>query len=252
METLDTTGNFVESWADLVTEYSKCELTYEMDKLVAIAGIAAEWRNYVREEKRDIYQSGLFDCCLPQGLLWYSGTGPLKRIKKRAPSWSWASVDGHVQFMNTANTCAVASAHMSRKASDESLIMYNHDCQLLMHASVKEAAFVTGQPVDFGTESIPELIFHRSRGAIIKGVHLNMEGKQDWGKASIDIGDIERSRPVFCARLLTQQFGKLQIDYVLLLRRIGKLSKLYKRIGVGVVFGKGLFDDSPPRDISII
>lgn len=255
IKTLRSGADFVGSWFDLVTDYSKCELTYGTDKLVAISGIAAEWQNHLGEGRGRLYHSGLFACGLPQGLLWYSGGGSLKKYKQRAPSWSWASVDGRIQFMNDRNAITVATVNAVDTDVDGDVIADSPDCQLSMHASVK-VAYITGEPLDFGIEPYTGERSFRRHGVIIKGSHMRMDGHWTGGQASIDIGSI-KSRSVLCARICTTQVALdadegLQVDFVLLLERMNPKSAQYRRIGVGTVIGKGLFDGLSPQDIFLI
>lgn len=89
-------------WQALVTDYSKANLTYPSDKLIAISGMAQDvwttWRGRVNNRMR--YIAGLWDSHLPETLLWrISEKGPGPRPKPyRAPTWSWASIDGAVTW----------------------------------------------------------------------------------------------------------------------------------------------------------
>jgi heterokaryon incompatibility protein (HET) len=85
-------------WHRVVERYSTCALTRSEDKLSALAGVA----RYIGEQINDNYFAGCFELSMLQSLLWQpeSGTG-VKRMSDpyRAPSWSWASVDGIVKFI---------------------------------------------------------------------------------------------------------------------------------------------------------
>jgi hypothetical protein len=77
-----------EKWAQLVEEYSKAQLTYSTDKLVAIAGVASTIQLWTKDE----YLAGLWRSSLLYGLMWCT-----KQSRKtsrppyhRAPTWSWA------------------------------------------------------------------------------------------------------------------------------------------------------------------
>jgi hypothetical protein len=79
-----------------------CEITRETDRLAAMAAIASEFKEIYRSE----YLAGLWAHQLPQDLLWQAVPGRLTKgkwhyrpVEYIAPSWSWASVTGHVQFM---------------------------------------------------------------------------------------------------------------------------------------------------------
>ena len=92
-------------WRRLVAEYTQLKLTYEMDMLPALSGLAKK----TAEITGDIYLAGLWRKSLGDDLLWYvtqRGTsgGRVQKSKKdheywkprpawRAPSWSWASID---------------------------------------------------------------------------------------------------------------------------------------------------------------
>ncbi|EHK99289.1 hypothetical protein M7I_4854 [Glarea lozoyensis 74030] len=78
-------------WFSLVHDYSKRNLTYSSDKLVALSGLANAIKRIVRKE----YAAGLWEDNLNYDLLWKAVGQPYPKPKSyRAPSWSWASVDG--------------------------------------------------------------------------------------------------------------------------------------------------------------
>ncbi|KAN0094277.1 Heterokaryon incompatibility protein (HET) domain containing protein [Hyaloscypha variabilis] len=87
-----------ETWESIVSAYSKGELTYETDKLVAISGLASKVQDVVKDE----YVAGLWRANLQKQLLWrtdqrYASRRPAAYV---APTWSWASVTGRVYFPN--------------------------------------------------------------------------------------------------------------------------------------------------------
>ena len=98
-----------KDWCSIVEEYSGRKLGKAEDKLTAIAAIAA---TYHRTEKWgefwgeiwSKYMAGLWRDDLPEGLDWYvepdAACNNLHPRPKdyRAPTWSWASVDGRVAF----------------------------------------------------------------------------------------------------------------------------------------------------------
>jgi len=90
----DKSLNSYDLWSNIVLEYTRCNLTMESDKLVAISGVAQMIRRLLKDE----YLAGLWRKWLPYHLLWYkenpNDTG--RSAVYRAPTWSWASVDGEV------------------------------------------------------------------------------------------------------------------------------------------------------------
>lgn len=86
-----------EYWLSIVGNYSQRDLTYSSDKLIALSGVAEAVMN-ILGVSRDSYIAGLWRLDLSTDLLWrMMGTG-IRSETYRAPSWSWASVDGGVYF----------------------------------------------------------------------------------------------------------------------------------------------------------
>lgn len=87
---------YQHNWYGLVEAYTERNLCFDDDKLPALSGLA---RAYGIQHE-GTYVAGLWSQDLVFGLLWYKKTDePLRRpARYRAPSWSWASVDGPVSF----------------------------------------------------------------------------------------------------------------------------------------------------------
>ena len=92
-----TTPNAFRLWTTVIKQYARKELTVEGDKLVALAGVAKWYQGLFKD---DVYLAGLWKSHLVDQLLWeVSPNTAASRPKAfRAPSWSWASVDGRVGF----------------------------------------------------------------------------------------------------------------------------------------------------------
>lgn len=95
----DDTGASHACWQRLVTRYSRCELTVHTDKLPALSGIHSLWPKAHTQSSH----CGHLGIDIRIGLLWYRER-PIRRhavtrILDRAPSWSWASVDGPIRHM---------------------------------------------------------------------------------------------------------------------------------------------------------
>jgi hypothetical protein len=76
-------------WQSMLWDYGPRRLTQPSDKLPAISGLA----RLFAERLDDEYVAGLWRESLIEGLLW-QGLQVHRVPKYRAPSWSWASVDG--------------------------------------------------------------------------------------------------------------------------------------------------------------
>lgn len=89
-------GDSMFAWDQIVEYYSNRQLTNGEDKLVAVSGLAKEMRLILEDE----YLAGIWRKTLPWGLLWsIFSTDVFDTVRFpgcRAPSWSWASIDGKI------------------------------------------------------------------------------------------------------------------------------------------------------------
>ncbi|KAK3368562.1 hypothetical protein B0H63DRAFT_77877 [Podospora didyma] len=99
----------LERWRSLVRQYSPRLLTMPEDKLMAIAGVAkllAQKSSNGTDGACDAYHAGLWGSELLQQLLWWSADKDISPTPKHfqmhngVPSWSWASIQGPVAYMN--------------------------------------------------------------------------------------------------------------------------------------------------------
>ncbi|KAF7925011.1 uncharacterized protein EAE98_007099 [Botrytis deweyae] len=79
-------------WDSALSAYTRGKLSKGSDKLVAISAIARELQPFMRCR----YLAGLWEVDLVFQLAWRSGNSVLQSRVYRAPSWSWASIDGRV------------------------------------------------------------------------------------------------------------------------------------------------------------
>ncbi|OBR04758.1 Heterokaryon incompatibility protein [Colletotrichum higginsianum IMI 349063] len=86
----DEAGADLRSWERMLREYGPREMTDPADKLPAISGIA----NVMSKILDDEYVAGLWRGHLIRGLCWQGLSCRAVVEGYRAPSWSWASVDG--------------------------------------------------------------------------------------------------------------------------------------------------------------
>jgi hypothetical protein len=106
-------------WSHLVSAYSSRNLTYGSDKLIAFSAIPQALG------RAGQYLAGLWEIDLPCNLLWKvvhdwspaSGTTDKRKPRPReyrAPSWSWASVDGDIRCDNSTmeSKAAISACHV--------------------------------------------------------------------------------------------------------------------------------------------
>lgn len=83
-------------WEDLCWQYSEKHLSHGADKLVALLGLAMEFKHLI---PKDEYVAGIWLSTMPQSLLWEVRQGycPEPSQVHQAPSWSWASTPGPIR-----------------------------------------------------------------------------------------------------------------------------------------------------------
>ena len=99
-------------WFETVEDYSKRKLTNSKDKLIALSGLAHSY--YEGESPSGVsdktfkggrwgkYAAGLWEADMPSALLWrtviWRTRSAQRSLEYRAPSWSWASIDGIISY----------------------------------------------------------------------------------------------------------------------------------------------------------
>lgn len=102
-------ARLIKIWHMLVEDYTRLHLTFESDIFPAMSGIAKSFQQYTESE----YVAGVWVQSLLCDLAWHKETissSPAenfewhKRPKAwRAPTWSWASALGPIQFLDMGN-----------------------------------------------------------------------------------------------------------------------------------------------------
>ena len=90
----------MDDWLHIVRNYTGMRLTMPaLDKLVALAGLAQLYE----ERSGHTIVAGMLKDNLPRSLLWFRERFPGTLAKPspdyRAPSWSWASMDGSISYV---------------------------------------------------------------------------------------------------------------------------------------------------------
>jgi hypothetical protein len=82
------------TWGMYRMQYSRCALTRNTDKLVAIQGIA----NWVSQATGDQFIAGLWRSRIIEELCWIKEDPMVETVEWRAPTWSWASSNGRIDY----------------------------------------------------------------------------------------------------------------------------------------------------------
>ncbi|KAI4640390.1 hypothetical protein J4E93_008596 [Alternaria ventricosa] len=136
----------LQLWSYIITEYTARHLTYDSDRLIAIASIAKALSPTLQSG----YIAGQWTFST-LGLLWYPNDSSRCRRPKLAqgqnvPSWSWASVEGSPIFFDNTSAmdlaCRASFGPKGKRASAWSPIM--------------------GEPLELSGAMAAEVVFHSS------------------------------------------------------------------------------------------
>jgi hypothetical protein len=100
-----------ELWVNIINNFTHRLLTDKEDRLNAVAGIAAELQRCWKDD----YFYGHWKDSFVQQLLWYTDPPSPEERSTRAPTWSWASLDGPVFYPFVME--AQATAQITRTTS---------------------------------------------------------------------------------------------------------------------------------------
>jgi hypothetical protein len=97
----------LKQWHSMIIAYSGLHLTFETDRLPALAGMASK----VAELLQARYFAGIWECCIWEGLLWERSRSQVcRRLAGPAisvPSWSWASITSAQEWNVAPTICSI-------------------------------------------------------------------------------------------------------------------------------------------------
>lgn len=257
-----------ESWGYLVSSYTQRLLAFEGDKLLGIAGLA---ESYGRTMGVTGYLGGMWKENFLEQCLWttdlYAVKNGVARHPKeyRAPSWSWASLDGHISSFGVAAnmpammmpetmppniTCEVVDVRTTLTAagntfgmvSDGELVIRGRLRKLVWHSQLKNNRHHAGHLVK-GAKNSQE----PTDGVVLDNrMTFMMDCPQDWeGTKDVLLWSLE---------ICKTDTGR---GYALLLKEAGHRKGSFQRVGrLDLVEASGLGNwfesDYESREITII
>ena len=241
-------------WLRMVELYSSCEMTKSSDKLPAIAGIANIWTVLHENPQTDAYHYGIFESNVCNSLLWSIRDKSLIRRTKRAPTWSWASVDGEIQFIllyysnitiqSTSDIKAIAFSHREQRSGGGKSTSSVGSIQLW--ATMKDGLEVSdvckSSMFPFCPMDSPRWIAVLCHQSERVGWTLFDE---DCRRSRIDTSNVRYMR------ILTRGTGQIRRCYVLALKQSSHRADEYTRVGMGCIFRVELFDHLKPELINL-
>ncbi|MCJ1405547.1 hypothetical protein MMC11_008775 [Xylographa trunciseda] len=87
-------------WNGIVELYANCKLTVASDKLVALSGLANHMKRRLQELRPGThrYLAGIWEQKLHESIAWNVRSPAQRASEYRAPSWSWACLNGHLHI----------------------------------------------------------------------------------------------------------------------------------------------------------
>ena len=258
--------HLLELWTACVEDYSKRRLTVESDKLPAISGIARAFQ----AAGMGAYCAGLWATDLLVGLAWSSayhiprgGWRPTHERPReyRAPSWSWAAVDGgvHWSLCNERRAGLRGPAAQSRvvRVSEAKLVMRGPSVDGVL---LKNFGFRPSERQEEGDETwravsvelrVGSYTCHSVSMDVVDTslMHPGIEGPRGLAETPADVvclllgtGELETEEPGV----------HLQWSTALLLRRVPGRAGVYERVGVIGELEAGCFKGAKETEVTII
>lgn len=272
-------------WYEMLYPYTARDMTNPRDKLPAIAGTAKLVENIVGCR----YLAGLWEDDLVRGLSWVSMwmyasnrgkplTRPVASKKEqhskkivRAPSWSWASVDGAVwvegSFVHSEKRWCDRDNFCIRPSGKNSGLWFRKDCvpntisesELCVRGGLRRVQALNGLTEEKHKAFISRLLAGkvggpRKKSYVVPLVPVDVlkpprhgsdgdETEQPIGFGWFDVAE-EKSDVVFCTRLIREQGLMLEEA------QPGK----FRRLGAFKVIGNGqqCFDEEESQDFILI
>ena len=117
-------SDLTDLWSRVVGTFARGDLTVHTDRLPALSGVASLFNTLeARHSLLGEYTAGLWSATLPLSLLWRAISSTYRPPSYVAPSWSWASVSGGVDYSTNENghlepSCTVDGIHCDLASED--------------------------------------------------------------------------------------------------------------------------------------
>ncbi|KAI9773031.1 MAG: hypothetical protein M1839_002232 [Geoglossum umbratile] len=246
-------------WYLMVDSYTARKLTKDRDKLPALSGLATE----LQKRTHGHYLAGLWAEHLHNGLLWQAGDVKLTLpfSGPRAPSWSWAALEGPVSYEicvedgTTIQTDAVRvlETHISVKGIDPNGEVLSGS---LVLAGCMKAATVLGKKTENRITHSPtassSMIY---LGENTYNILANPNSSARIGWISLDTAEIP-STNIFCIRVSDNKnvMDRGEEVYYDSYNVLGLVSCEggYRRVGMGEVQEEGWFEGCVEEEIRLV
>ncbi len=249
-------------WIRFVQGYTQRALTYESDKLPAILGIARA----LQGSGMGRYHAGVWESDPLIGLAWYSAAHALggspspspthcRPRKHRAPSWSWASVEGPVrwylydrgwQYLRP----PLAKCHVVGLSGEE-LVLRGHSVAAVLQSNT------CWSPPGPGEDDIGGSVSHGKLAVVGYGESVLftdvVDTPQTHPRSDTPRGLARTPLNVLCLRMGTQpESDGTEISMALVLVPSSRRHGAYERVGICHRLLASRFDGAEDRELLII
>lgn len=253
-------GPELDHWYRIVNDYSRRKLSKDIDKLYAIAGLAHAFK---AARSSNTYFAGIWDYKPHQGLLWISADGQMRdSTVSRAPSWSWAALEGpvdHLHILQGTSASSLSRIEILRFGSDStsptsasaSAQPLSGGTKFAQHTLILQA---TKKPIfrsdytisaaQFSTASSKTLsMLLYDRHDMQAHFLLNQDGEScGWVMFDQESFVLE---DMFCVLICTVRRGKeFKNHNVLVVKCLDPTETVCKRLGAGEILEEHFFDDA--------
>ncbi|KAH6666016.1 heterokaryon incompatibility protein-domain-containing protein [Halenospora varia] len=237
-------------WMRLLDVYSQRALTKDFDKLPALSGLASEFA----KRTGDQYLAGLWRQFLPVGLMWeVSNTANARKIPERAPSWSWASIEGRLGISQT----PLRNIKQLAEVIDASITPLGLDTygrvttgEIRLRTKVVDGLYC-------GAERSPRWVAKPDLATGFYRLHVREDQKEVVGYFAPD-DTTSPPHPRQTAMLigeLAEEVGKSIVDKfaVLYVEAVPGSTHTYRRVGTGIILSSTrCFEHAESRILSLI
>lgn len=223
-------------WNKIIEAYSSSLLTIGDDKLIALSGIAKRQQAVLNDQ----YFAGLWGSFLPSQLLWWvkdcrqiDNSPSVRPLKYRAPSWSWASVDGIIRpggFADDGILIDVVDVSVNPRTSDPTSIIesgYLRICGVLKELRLERHEFL-----------------ENNWWMTVNGVEVRKKGEEEWNQfgplVHLDVDETDLSEMKYCLPVREPSEYNTSVAG-LILELTGKATGQFRRIGIFQATDEELF-----------
>ena len=272
-------SDFAAQWARLVQAYSTLRLTREEDKLPALAGLAAAFHSRAAAANDGRYLAGVWERCFADHLAWsitntkperihrvyqhrqYSDGSSGGRVEEdttfvhpgqlfprpsvyRAPSFSWAAVDGEIEYHELKKPCVkLEDAEIDTSLS--SPYGKPNGAHLTVSGPLRQARSYGPFEKDMGGVFCPRRAGYTPL--------YDAEGVA-FGYLLLDSKDDVDERDVYCLKLGEPRYSGNIFLVLVCCDELDAAVSQFRRIGLGLTRDayKTLFDDAEVKTVSLV